>query len=260
MPRININNVLKAFLLMNLLMFAYSKDETCYASDNSDGPTVCPASLSPGTRAVCAGHALTRGKWTQSQFITTLHEIINSFPPENSYYSIGLEFADHITLKMAKINNMHADKELSLKLDPRSYYKPSTIQLSKSYAKPVLMYAASQELIDAATSITKYSLMPMGSNMRKRLVKVEEMDKTEEIPSEDGCLAWSSWIEVESLRHKKGAAILVPNKYWCPVMAAAHFDVVLGQYKLLNEIYYPEWEMSRDHAYGSTPIIDVDFQ
>lgn len=240
-------------LLLVPLIFTVT---TCNPSDPSDETpiTTCPSSLSPGPRAVCAGHAFTRNRWTQTQFITTLHEIIDSFPAESSYYSLGVEFGDHTHLKLGKINNPNFAKSVSINTDPRAMYKHTTIITSRSYKRPVLLFTFDKIVTEAASDIQYYYAQPAGSNMRKRLFKTADTPETQtEIGNDTGCENWEGWNEKEGLKSKTGAVILVNRKYWCPELAAVHFDVIIGHFIESGETLAPEWEKTFAYTFGVVP-------
>lgn len=222
-------------------------------ADDSETMPPCPKTLSPGPRTVCAGHQYERNKITQSDFITILNEVIHTFPPEEKYYSVGFMSSHTPGIAVGVISDPVFDKKLQVPVDPRLARSRQQIITSKTYKKPVLLYTYDDIMRESANPIETYHYTAVGSGMRKNLFRVHNGVVSVTEDSQPDCTAYSKWTDVEHLRHKTGLVVLADAGTFCPQFAAAHFDVIMGNYKLSDGIYTPVWEKSHNHEYGKVP-------
>lgn len=89
--------------------------------------------------------------------------------------------------------------------------------------------------------------------MRKNLYTSNDTTALVNANSSYECVNYASWTETEHLRLKSGMVFIANASTFCPEMARVLFDVVLGDYEKHVGVYFPNWEVSYDHAYSKVP-------
>lgn len=186
--------------------------------------------------AVCAGSLKEQGLITKRVF-NSLMDLAKSMgnAPSSTYYSVGITTGRATRLVASKMFDPVHDKYVSIGLDPRDvYHEVMYYDNIVPVDKPVLIYLKNNvDGIPALNDKLLSNMHPMGNPVSGLRVyrngPIMPMSK-----AKDGCGKFGQWDYLQSAKQMVGAAIVMPADMWCPGTAQDSFDIMYGEYEVME--------------------------
>lgn len=215
-----------------------------------------------GTQVQCLGSTYKAGKMTDQELKAELFKVIKRLPSDDTFYSIGLEFAKTTGIVIGKQSHYQFDWNKKIGTDPRDFYYDHTYLMpARPLRRSMLVFLAKplQKKLRVVSTTAPW-VVNAATGLRKEVFQSHESVQVLGEDTEPDCSRFETWQNKLALADSNHIAIVADASLWCPTQNGVLFDVAVGEYELDGDELLPISEVTRTYAHGPTiPWKQEDF-